>query len=141
MKRQQDYEHTDSLYTAEQMTGSGQLDMIAQINDTNKTNKMETYTCLALSTGHLTKEDNGLLHSITHRHPHALDHLFYGMVMERDESYFIKLYEERYLNEDIPEFSPALNKIIEHAQSEGHRMIEFDRDAEQYPELFEIFDW
>jgi len=33
MKRQQDYTHTDSFFTAEQMTGSGQLDMLAQISE------------------------------------------------------------------------------------------------------------
>ena len=101
---------------------------------------METYSVLALSTGHLTKEDNALLHGITHHHPHALDHQFYGMVMSREEGYFIKLYEEDYLNE-AAEFSPTLHKIIKYAHTEGHRMIEFDRDAEEYPEFFETFNW
>ncbi len=36
MKRQQDYDHTDSLFTAEQMTGSGQYDMLAQIAHATK---------------------------------------------------------------------------------------------------------
>jgi len=63
------------------------------------------------------------------------------MIMARDEGYFIKLYSERYLNENITEFSPALQKIILYAHDEGHRMIEFDRDAEEYPDLFKTFDW
>ncbi len=36
MKRQQDYDHTDSLFTSEQMTGSGQLDLLAQIAEEKK---------------------------------------------------------------------------------------------------------
>ena len=103
---------------------------------------METYTVLAMSTGHLTKEDNSLLHSITHRHHHALENPFYGMVMTREKGYFIKLYDERYLNEEgATEFSPALQKIILHAHDEGHRMVEFDCDAAEYPALFETFNW
>ena len=53
---------------------------------------METYTVLALNTSHLTRDDASLFHSITHRYPHALEHPFYGMIMTRDEGYFIKLY-------------------------------------------------
>lgn len=102
---------------------------------------METYTALAMSTGHLTRDDNSLLHAITHRHPHALKHHFHGMIMNRDEGYFIKLYDERYLNEDIPEISPALQKIILYAHDQGHRLLEFDCDAPEYPELFDIFNW
>jgi len=102
---------------------------------------METYTVLALNTSHLTRDDASLFHSITHRYPHALEHPFYGMIMTRDEGYFIKLYSERYLNEDIPEFSSALQKIILYAHDKGHRMIEFDQDAEEYPDLFKTFDW
>ena len=52
---------------------------------------METYTTLVLSTAHLTKNDNAVLHSITHRHPHALEHPFANMVMNRDAGNFMKL--------------------------------------------------
>ena len=111
---------------------------------------MEVYSVLVLSTAHITKEDADVLHSITHRHPYILNHPFANMIMERDTGYFMKLYEEEYLNDlaaypkvmaENMRFSTALQKIITYAYSEGHRMIEFDRDAEKYPEFFETFDW
>ena len=111
---------------------------------------METYTVLAISTGHITKEDNDAFHSITHRHPHVHGHPFDNMLMARDTGYLMKLYDEAHLNdlvtypEPMPEggrFSSALHKIIMYAHSEGHRMIEFDCDGPEYPELFETFDW
>ncbi len=111
---------------------------------------METYTVLAISTSHMTKKDNDVLHSITHRHPHGLDHPFANMVMNRDTGYFMKLYDEADLNDltlhpkvidEGMRFSPALQKVIMYAHSEGHRMIEFDCDAPEYPELFETFNW
>ena len=111
---------------------------------------METYTVLAISTAHITKKDNDVFISITHRHPHVHGHPFANMIMARDAGYFMKLYDEAYLNDlatyqqVMPEggrFSLALHKIIMYAHGEGHRMIEFDCDAPEYPELFETFNW
>jgi len=102
---------------------------------------METYTVLALSTGHITKEDNNLLHSITHRHPYTLDHPLRNMIMERDEGYFIKLYDHDPGLNQYPGISEALQKIMDFAYRQGHRLIELNCDAPDYPELFETFDW
>jgi len=50
MKRQQDYEHTDSLFTGEQMRGSGQLDMLAQISEMNRERREQEQTGKELHT-------------------------------------------------------------------------------------------
>ena len=111
---------------------------------------MEEYKVLAISTSHLSKEDTSVFHSLSHHHLDAYDHPFRHMVMARDTGWFIKLYDEADYNDLVTypqaigegmRFSPALHKIIMFAHSNGYRMIEFDRDAEEYPNLFETYDW
>lgn len=100
---------------------------------------LETYKVMVVYTGHITKDDNDLLHSLTHRHPHALEHPLRNMIMDRDTGYFIKLYDELELNL-CPEHSSSFNKLIKWAFNNGFRMIEIDCDGPAY-DMFETFDW
>jgi len=90
---------------------------------------LEQYKATVLSTSHLTPED------ITQLSDAASDPDEW-MVMERTPGYFIKLYAPD------PESDPhsptsnlrhghssSLKTILKWAETEGYRLIEFDRDA------------
>jgi hypothetical protein len=92
---------------------------------------METYSVLAASTGHIELADNGALKVAASQT---------GMVMHRHTGYFIKLYRDDKAANIRPDYSPSLQKLIEHAFDEGFGMIELDCDAEAL-EGFDLHDW
>ena len=83
---------------------------------------LESYTCCALSTGHLSP--SCLL---------ELDQISSNMVMSRDTGYFLKLYDDLDMN--ICFTSKVLNKAVAQLHAKGYRLIEFDRDAEEVSDL------
>ncbi len=93
----------------------------------------ESYTVVAMTTGHLTQQDSILLE-------HEAIHHSDGMILIRDPGLFIKLYDEEVSMNFQPWYSESLRNIIEWAWHQDYRMIEFDCDAGRIDE-FEIFDW
>jgi hypothetical protein len=93
-------------------------------------NSAESYKVLALSTGHITKEDTDALNAAA-ADPEE------NMVMKRDTGWFIKLY---YVPDISDQHSPAIKLIIKLAVNAGFQMIEFDGDA-GYIDGLPTFDW
>ena len=86
---------------------------------------MEIYTCIAMSTAHLSDKSQRVLAN-TAKHRHMPGH---GMVVERDTGFFIKLYEENEYNlswinfiEDLAD----LADLVSWAHRAGARLIELD---------------
>ena len=57
------------------------------------------------------------------------------MVLERDTGFFVKLYSDEPDMNINPKYSDSLVQIINWAQQTGHRMIEFDGDADAHSEF------
>lgn len=103
-------------------------------------NSAESYKVLALSTGHITKEDTDALNAAA-ADPEE------NMVMKRDTGWFIKLYyvpdisDQHTVNRNMRHgVSPAIKLIIKLAVNAGFQMIEFDGDA-GYIDGLPTFDW
>lgn len=92
---------------------------------------METYSVLAVSTGHITLADNGALKVAGYQT---------NMVMTRSTGFFIKLHQDNREENIRDDYSPSLNKLIEFAFDKGFGMIELDCDAEVL-EGFDLYDW
>lgn len=92
---------------------------------------METYSVLAVSTGHIELEDNGALKLAASQT---------GMVMTRATGFFIKLYQDDKAANLRCDYSPSLRQLIEHAFDNGFGMIELDCDADAL-EGFDLHDW
>lgn len=103
--------------------------------------ELDTYACLALSAGHLSKQDVDYLDALAGKKEDQ-------MVMRRDTGYFIKLYDElsynlcppRGDNRDRSGMSQGLADIIIFAHDMGFRLIEFDADA-SVVDCFPEHDW
>jgi hypothetical protein len=91
----------------------------------------EVYKAMALSTAHLTEEDNEALHYRAQ--------VVRTMVTEREYGYLMKLCMDEAMDVDEA-YSPALNGVIQFAIKEGFQLIEFDRDA-PVSEQFQQFEW
>tara|TARA_A100001391_G_scaffold185236_1_gene153724 strand:- start:500 stop:778 length:279 start_codon:yes stop_codon:yes gene_type:complete len=92
---------------------------------------METYSVLALSTGHIEESDNVALKAAAYQT---------NMVMVRNSGYFIKLYQDEKASNIRPSYSYSLQKLIEFALDKGFGMIELDSAAEALEE-FTLHDW
>lgn len=93
----------------------------------------EAYRVLAVSTGHITEQDNLLLQA-------AADDPDETMVMGRKTGYFIKLYAGDSPLNYRHGYSEALNRLIRLAHEAGFQMIELDCDASLIDGL-DVFDW
>lgn len=92
---------------------------------------METYNAVALSTSHITEDDNGALRVAS----------FQGnMVMERESGFFIKLYMDEPAHNFREDYSESLKNVIRFAFDNDFQMIELDSDAEAIEEL-DQHDW
>lgn len=81
----------------------------------------EEYKCTAVNTGVLTAADKHML---------GIESTRYGMILERDTGWFMKLFEEHeYMVEQAQKFGERAMGIIIAAHMSGYRMIEFDIDA------------
>lgn len=92
----------------------------------------ETYTCLCVSTGHLTETDAKVMEA------YANDRLNW-MVTSREPGFFMKLYDNREGNH-YAELSDTANDLIAYAFDKGHRLIEIDRDGPVLDGV-PVFDW
>jgi len=89
-----------------------------------QSSNIETYTAVAMSTGHLSEEDKALL-SKQAKDPGC------SRIMEREYGFFIKVPgEPADVGYNLIEGgSKELNRIIIWAMGCGFQMIEFDADA------------
>jgi hypothetical protein len=85
---------------------------------------IETYSAVAMSTGHLAPADFKLLDRM-------VDTRESTRILKRPYGYFIKLAGDAHKVEHdlIPEASDELNRIIVWAKASGFSLIEFDSDA------------
>lgn len=92
----------------------------------------ERYLVVAMSTGHLTKEDRDSLVEAVNDGDQ--------MVLQRRSGFFLKLFEEESPSNYHHGHSETIKDIIRWAHQSGYRMIEFDCDAQVLPH-FPVFDW
>ncbi|WP_138437949.1 DUF5983 family protein [Marinobacter shengliensis] len=93
----------------------------------------ETYQVLAVSTGHISEQDNLLLLEAANDPDET-------MVMGRKTGYFIKLYADDTPLNYRHGHSEALKRLIRLALEAGFQMIELDADASMIDGL-DVFDW
>jgi hypothetical protein len=94
---------------------------------------VETYVVVAMSTGHLTKEDEAALTL-------ASDDPEENMLMKRDTGFLLKLMGPATEYDMRHGHSETFLRIIRWANTAGFRMIEFDRDA-PVMSCFQCFEW
>src|SRR5690554_6179707 len=95
--------------------------------------EIETYAVVALSTGHLTKEDVQSLQE-------AADDSEENMVMARPTGFFIKLYDLADSDDLRHGHSESIKRIIQWAKGLGFQGIEFDGAANALP-CFRVYNW
>ena len=102
------------------------------LNDNNNDEAVERFTCVVISTGHFTKEDNDAL----------ADRTFdkYPMVIGRPFGFYLKIDRLESIRGTHTTYSDSLNQVIEWAAGQGYNLIEFDADASVMPG-FPVFDW
>ncbi|GBO89163.1 DUF5983 family protein [Marinobacter salsuginis] len=95
---------------------------------------IETYSAVAMSTGHLAPADFKLLDRM-------VDTQESTRILKRPYGYFIKLAGDAHRVEHdlIHQASDALNRIIVWAKAAGFSLIEFDSDA-GYIDGFTVFE-
>ena len=91
----------------------------------------ESFKVLVLSTAHYEIEDDAELEDLCSDS---------DMMMSRQHGYYIKLYNDAELN-DKTCLSNSCRAIIKWALENGYRAVEFDCDADTYPDLFPVFEW
>lgn len=95
--------------------------------------EIETYAVVAMSTGHLTKEDAAALQE-------AADCADDNMVMARSTGFFIKLYDLADSDDLRHGHSESIKRIIQWAKGLGFQMIEFDEAANPIS-CFPTYEW
>lgn len=91
-------------------------------------NHTETYSGIALSTGHLSKDSLDWLNE---------NYLKSNVMFKRDTGFIIKLYQDFILSyDDMPK---ELEHIITVVICAGFCLLEFDADA-HFSELFTYYD-
>lgn len=93
-----------------------------------------TYTCMVLSTAHITEDDDRYLRLCAQDPTNS-------RVMGREEGYFIKLYSDPAgLRKAFAGLSDEGLSVLEYCLSSGCRLIEIDRDVDP-SDQFPVFDW
>ena len=95
--------------------------------------EIESYTVVAMSTGHLTIEDRDALQE-------AANCVEENMVMARPTGFFIKLYDLADTEDLRHGHSESIKRIIQWAMGLGFQMIEFDEAASELS-CFPIYEW
>lgn len=92
----------------------------------------DQYRAIGVNVAHLSESDKALLSK------QSMSEVF-GMVAERYNGWFFKIYDDVLSRELYDEYSDSFFSIVQFAYTNGFSLIEFDSDALEYDQ-FKTYD-